>query len=138
MTRADTHTLIFHNITPTLIFNNTSNAIISLLYPTRIEIGPYPQIQHHTQQPLALPSSSSTPNTTHPYPYPIPIDIWPKRPRAKTTRLLRPKRSTPKIGQNDPGRNNTSETTQGQNHPDSLITGREEWRKMLCVCGGGA
>ena len=74
----------------TLIFNNTSNATISLHYPTPIKIGPYSQIQQY----LALPSSSSTPNTTHPYPYPIlsysypyPIEIWPKRPRAKTTRI---------------------------------------------------
>ena len=32
-------------------------------------------------------------------------DTGPKRPRAETTHLLRPKRPTPKIGRNDPGRN---------------------------------
>ena len=36
---------------------------------------------------------------------PIPIEIGPKRLRAELTRLLRPKRPTPKIGWNDPGPN---------------------------------
>ena len=52
--------------------------------PTPIEIGPYPQIQQHSQQPLAL--LSSIPNTS--LPYPIPFEIWPKRPRTDMTHLL--------------------------------------------------
>ena len=79
--------------------------------------------------PSILPSSSSTPKTTHPNLYPIlPLsllkfgrnDSRPKRPRAETTHLLRPKRPTPKIGRNDPGRNDPAETTQGRNDPDSI------------------
>ena len=69
-----------------------------------IEIGPTPP---HT-------------NNTHPYSYHIlPLSLlklgWndsgPKRPRVETTHLLRPKRPTPKIGLNDPGRNDPAETT---------------------------
>ena len=38
-------------------------------------------------------------------------DSGPKRPRAETTHLPRPKRPTPKIGQNDLSRNDPAETT---------------------------
>ena len=45
-------------------------------------------------------------------------DLGPKRPRAETTHLPRPKRPILKIGRNDPGRNDPAETTQGRNDPE--------------------
>ena len=80
--------------------------------------------------PSILPSSSSTPNTTHPHLYPIlPLsllkfgrnDSRPKRPRAETTHLLRPKRPTPKIGRNDLGRNDPAETTRIRSHGQNFV-----------------
>ena len=87
---------------------------------------PQPTLPYQQHSPLSLPYTAS-----------IPIEIGPKRPRAETTRgrndpgpkrpraetthLLRPKRPTPKIGRNDPGRNDPAETTQGRNDPASMI-----------------
>ena len=75
-----------------------------LSVPIPIEIGTH----------LTLPPSPShapyPTNNTHPYPYPmLPLsllkfgrnDSRPKRPRAETTHLLRPKRPTPKFDRND-------------------------------------
>ena len=45
---------------------------------------------------------NNTPPLSLPYTAPIPIKIGPKRLRAETTHLLRPKRPTPEIGRNDP------------------------------------
>ena len=45
-------------------------------------------------------------------------DSGPKRPRAETTHLPRPKQPTPKIGLNNPGRNYPAKTTQGPNDPE--------------------
>ena len=43
----------------------------------------------------------------------------PQRPTAETTHQNRPNRLTPKLGRNDPGRNDPAETTHGRNDPDS-------------------
>ena len=58
---------------------------------------------------------------------PYHIEIGPKWLRAVTTHLPRPKRPTPKIGWNDPGRNDPAETTQGQNDPEpACLPGRTD------------
>ena len=77
-------------------------------------------------QTLTFINTQHHPPSSLPYPTPIPSENWPKRltaetTRAETTHLLRPKRPTPKIGRNDPSRNDPAETTQGQNDLDSLV-----------------